>query len=83
MSEKYIRVLRDGYVSMDMAQNILVIKTVAGMAMAVCLAIDAMNWSEVVGSIVPGDDTIMCAIRTTEDTPKVMDKIRKIVRQEE
>ena len=82
MSEKYIRVLRDGYVSMDMAQNILVIKTVAGMAMAVCLAIDAMNWSEVVGSIA-GDDTIMCAIRTTEDTPRVMDKIRKIVRQEE
>ena len=37
MSEKYIRVLRDGYMSMDMAQNILVIKTVAGMAMAVCL----------------------------------------------
>ena len=41
-----------------------------------------MNWSEVVGSIA-GDDTIMCAIRTTEDTPRVMDKIRKIVRQEE
>ena len=38
--------------------------------------------NEVVGSIA-GDDTIMCAIRTTEDTPKVMDKIRKIVRQEE
>lgn len=82
LSDKYIRVLRDGFVSMDMAQNILVIKTVAGMAMAVCLAIDAMNWSEVVGSIA-GDDTIMCAIRTTEDTPRVMDKIRKIVRQEE
>ena len=46
MSEKYIRVLRDGYVSMDMAQNILVIKTVAGMAMAVCAAIDAMQWNE-------------------------------------
>ena len=30
MSEKYIRVLREGYLSMDMAQNILVIKTVAG-----------------------------------------------------
>jgi len=35
MSEKYIRVLKDGYVAMDMAQNILVIKTVSGMAMAV------------------------------------------------
>ena len=81
-SDKFLTVLKEGFVSMDMAQNILVIKTVAGMAMAVCLAIDAMNWSEVVGSIA-GDDTIMCAIRTTEDTPKVMDKIRKIVRQEE
>lgn len=33
-SDKYIRILRDGYMSMDMAQNILVIKTVSGMAMA-------------------------------------------------
>ena len=32
---KYIRILKDGYMSMDMAQNILVIKTVSGMAMAV------------------------------------------------
>ena len=78
MSEKYIRILRDGYVSMDMAQNILVIKTVAGMAMAVCAALDAMKWTEIVGSIA-GDDTIMCAVRSVEDTVKVMDKIRKIV----
>lgn len=78
MSEKYIRVLRDGYVSMDMAQNILVIKTVAGMAMAVAAALDAMKWNEVVGCIA-GDDTILCAIRSTEDTVKVMDKIGRIV----
>ena len=78
MNDKYIRVLRDGYISMDMAQNILVVKTVAGMAMAVAAAIDAMQWNEVVGSIA-GDDTIMCAIRTNEDTVKVMDKISKIV----
>ena len=78
INEKYMRVLKDGYVSMDMAQNILVIKTVSGMAMAVAAAIDAMNWNEVVGCIA-GDDTIMCAIRSTEDTVEVMMKIRKIV----
>lgn len=78
MSEKYIRVLRDGFVSMDMAQNILVIKTVSGMASAVCAALDAMRWNEIVGSIA-GDDTIMCAIRSVEDTVSVMDKISKIV----
>ena len=78
LSEKYTRVFRDAFVSMDMAQNILVIKTVSGMAMAVAVAVDAMKWNEVVGCIA-GDDTIMCAIRTVEDTVTVMDKIRKIV----
>ena len=78
MAEKYIRIFRDGYVSMDMAQNILVIKTVSGMAMAVCAAIDSLKWNEVVGSIA-GDDTIMCVIRSTDDAVKIMDKISKIV----
>ena len=78
MSEKYIRVLREGYLSMDMAQNILVIKTVAGMASAVCAALDAMKWNEIVGSIA-GDDTIMSAIRSVDATVKVMDKISKII----
>jgi len=78
MNEKYMRVLKDGFVSMDMAQNILVIKTVPGMAMAVAAALDAMNWYEIVGCIA-GDDTIMCAVRTVDDTFIVMKKINKIV----
>ena len=78
MGEKYIRVLKDGFLSMDRAENILVIKTVAGMASAVCAALDAMKWSEIVGSIA-GDDTIMCAIRSVDDTIRVMDKISRIV----
>ena len=78
LSEKYTRVFRDAFVSMDMAQNILVIKTVSGMAMAVAVAVDAMKWNEIVGSIA-GDDTIMCAIRSVDDTVKVMDKISKII----
>lgn len=78
MNDKYIRVLKDGFASMDMAQNILVIRTVSGMAMAVATAIDSLEFPEVVGTIA-GDDTIMCAIRTVEDTMKVMDKIGKMV----
>lgn len=77
MGEKFVRVLRDGFLSMDMAQNILVIKTVSGMAMAVAAALDAMQWNEIVGCIA-GDDTIMCAIRSVDDTLFVMEKIRKI-----
>lgn len=78
LSKKYERVLREGFLSMDIAQNILVIKTVSGMASAVCAAIDAMKMREIVGSIA-GDDTIMCAIRTVDDTYAVMKKIRRIV----
>ncbi|MBE5852322.1 MAG: arginine repressor [Lachnospiraceae bacterium] len=78
MSDKYIRVLREGLISMDMAQNILVAKTVSGMAMAVAAAVDGLNMPEVVGTIA-GDDTIMMAIRTTEDTVTVMQKINKMI----
>ena len=77
-SEHYIRVLKDGFVSMDMAQNILVVKTVSGMAMAVAAAIDAMKLKEIVGSIA-GDDTIMMAVKTAEDTQCFMDKIRDVL----
>lgn len=78
LNEKYLRVLRDGYVSVDMAQNILVVKTVSGMAMAVAAALDAMKWPEIAGSIA-GDDTVMCAVRSVDETLIVMDKIKKIM----
>lgn len=79
LGDKYIRVLRDGYVSMAMAQNILVIKTVQGMAMAVAAALDAMKFPEIVGCIA-GDDTIMAAVKSVEETECVMDKINGILK---
>ncbi len=78
INDKLLEILKAGYVSMDRAQNILVIKTVSGMAMAVAAALDALKMDEVVGSIA-GDDTIMCAIRTNEDVDSVMDKLTRIV----
>ena len=78
LGDKYIRVLRDCFVSMNMAQNILVIKTVQGMAMAVAAALDAMKFPEIVGCIA-GDDTIMAAIKSTDETKVVIDKINEIL----
>ncbi len=78
MNDKFVRVLRDGFISMDMAQNILVIKTVSGMAMAVAAALDALHFSQMVGCIA-GDDTVMCAIRSVEDTYTVMDDLRAML----
>jgi transcriptional regulator of arginine metabolism len=67
---------------MDMAQNILVIKTVSGMAMAVAAALDALHISSIVGCIA-GDDTILCAIRSVEETVSVMEKLNKIIKNVE
>jgi transcriptional regulator of arginine metabolism len=81
MSEKYTRVLRDGFLSMDRAQNIMVIKTVPGMAMAVAAALDALQMNSIVGCIA-GDDTVMCAIRSSEETIAVMEKLSKLLNAE-
>ena len=58
--------------------NILVIKTVSGMAMAAAAALDACHFSEIVGCIA-GGDTIMCAVRTVPDTIHLMKKIESIL----
>ncbi len=78
LQEKYIRIFRDGFLSMDNAQNILVIRTVSGMAMALAAALDQMEFYEIVGSIA-GDDTIMCAVRSVEDTAAVMNRLRQML----
>ena len=75
---RFIRVLRDSVLSVDCAQNLLVIRTGSGMAMAAAAALDHLDFPEVVGSIA-GDDTIMAAVRTVEDTVLLMDKIRRML----
>lgn len=78
-SNKYIDILKHSFVSMDMAQNILVIKTASGTAMALATALDSLHWDEIVGTIA-GDDTVMCAIRTVEDTKKLMKRLEDILK---
>lgn len=78
LSDKYMRVLKDGFTSMDVAQNILVVKTVAGMAMAVAAAIDSMKFREILGSIA-GDDTIMMVLKDNQDANKVYSEISKML----
>lgn len=78
MNEKYVRILRESFLSMAKAQNILVVKTVSGMAMAAAAALDELSVDGVVGCIA-GDDTIMCAIRTEKETEKVMEKLHRLI----
>ena len=75
---KYIHALKDAVLSIEKAENIIVIKTVSGMAMAVAAAIDALEIYEIAGSIA-GDDTIMCAVKSTDLVDSVIDSISEYI----
>ena len=79
VSSKYKRVLSEGILHMDNAENILVIKTVPGMAMACAAAIDSISLHGVLGCIA-GDDTIMCVVKETPMVEEVMKEIDTIMK---
>ena len=70
--------LNDAVVSIEVGQNLVVIKTVTGMAMGVATALDALKWPEILGCIA-GDDTIMCVVKTSEQAPGVVQKLGGIL----
>ncbi|MBO7514045.1 MAG: arginine repressor [Lachnospiraceae bacterium] len=76
---RLLRVLTEGYSHADVAQNILVIKTASGMAMAVAAALDSLHFEEIVGSIA-GDDTIFCVAKTGEEAVLLQKRIQEIIK---
>ena len=76
---KYIDILKHSFVSVDMAQNILVIKTASGTAMAVATALDSLHWDEIVGTIA-GDDTVMCVAGTPEQAVSAVERLKSILK---
>ena len=77
VTERLNRVFRDGIVSIDYAQNIVVIKTLVGMAMAVAAALDSMENSEIMGTIA-GDDTIFCVVKNESKAVKLTENLKAI-----
>lgn len=64
--------------SIDYAQNFVVIKTLSGMAQAVCAALDAIGYQEVLGTIA-GDDTIFIVCRCAELAVNLTDELKKLI----
>jgi transcriptional regulator of arginine metabolism len=80
VDKKYKRVLRDAILHMEAAQNILVVKTVTGMAMACATAIDSLNISGIVGTIA-GDDTIICITRDNQYALAAIENLKQEIKQ--
>ncbi len=64
-------------ISVDYAQNLVVVKTAAGMAQAVCTALDTAGFEEAVGSVA-GDDTIFIAAKSNENAISLASKLKVI-----
>lgn len=76
--DRLIRVFKDSVVKIDYAQNIIVIKTLDGMGMAVGVALDNMNNSEILGTIA-GDDTVFCVVRSNEHAEAIMERLYAVL----
>ncbi len=71
-------IFRECVVNFDYAQNIIVIRTLPGLASAAGSAIDAMNLSTVVGSI-SGDDTVMVVMRDNNAAAAFCGEIKSLI----
>ena len=73
------RMSEDAVVSIDTAENIIVIKTMSGTAQGVAAAFDDLEWPEVIGSVA-GDNTIMVVIRSKEQVAEVLNRLHQLRR---
>ena len=78
ITERLTRVSKEAVVKMDYAQNMIVIKTLEGMGMAVAVALDNMQNPEILGTIA-GDDTVFCVVRTHNQAAVIIEKLYRII----
>ena len=76
--QKYSVITGNDTVKMDYAQNMIVIKTLEGMGMAVAVALDNMQNPEILGTIA-GDDTVFCVVRTHNQAAVIIEKLYRII----
>jgi transcriptional regulator of arginine metabolism len=77
-SSKMNTIFRECVVGYDYAQNIIVIRTLPGLASAAGSAIDAMNLSLVVGTLA-GDDTVMVVMRDNNAAAAFCGEIKNLI----
>ncbi len=72
-------IFAEAVVSVDSAANIIVVKTLSGMAQAAATLIDSMEYKGIIGCIA-GDDTIMTIAKSDKDAGKVAEQLRLMLR---
>lgn len=78
-NERVTAVFKESVLTVDYVEHTIVLRTLPAMAQAAALAIDAMEWQEVVGTIA-GDDTIFVMIRNKEFVSEIVGKFKKMMK---
>lgn len=78
ITERLINIFKNSIISIEVAGNLIVLKTLPGAAQIAGSAIDSMNINDVVGTIA-GDDTIFVAVNSTEKTTEVLELFQKLI----
>lgn len=77
-AEKLRTIFRESITSIESAQNIVVVKTMPGLASAACAALDDMDIAYMVGSLA-GDDTVFLVMKDTESAAVFCQEIREML----
>lgn len=72
------RALIDHFVSIDIAENLVVMKCLPGTANTIGALIDHLEWSELMGTIC-GDDTILMICKTKDLGSRVVQQIKEMI----
>lgn len=78
ISSKFYSLFGDSVLTVDAAQNIIVIKCMTGMAQAVCASMDTLSFVGVVGTLA-GEDTILVVCKNTETAVERQEEFRKLI----
>ena len=79
VADKLRAIFRESVLSTDYAQNIVVIKTMAGLANAAAAAVDGMNLPYVVGSLA-GDDTALLVMRDMDSARSFCEEVHEMMK---
>ncbi len=69
--------LIDAVIKIESAQNIVVIKTLSGMANAIAVCVDSLSIHDIIGSVA-GDDTILLVMKTIEKAEQTETELRNV-----
>lgn len=78
LTESFDSLFSASVLSVDYAGNMIVIKTVSGMAQGACAAMDAVELSGVLGTIA-GDDTIFVVAKNEAAALNVASNLKKLI----